>query len=159
MKSFELFTRYVEMVINKPINNTQPVYVSGLQVVEALWPLNDVFGENFEAIKGFPYDVSFEVEADQAIEDFIFNGSQLGNISAGAWRVLLERHEQALLLASVNEVEGNNLMPVPAEFPASALLGAAMLFLLHQMKLPFPIVDRTDMQIPSGSALATLKRH
>lgn len=153
MSKSDLFKRFIEHVLGHPPTG-KPLFLSGMEVVEALWPLNEVFRPRFWIIQSLPYDAAFEPEADAAIEAFVFAPSKdaWNSFSAGAWRVLLERHKQAMVVAAANEAAGNPLMPIPQGFPESARLGAAMCFLLHQMKLPFPPEDRSGDQLPPPSA-------
>lgn len=161
MENIELFERLVLQVTGVPLRSQRPAYLSGWQVVESLWPLNEAFRPKWLMIRGLPYDPLFEHEADEAIAARALGlpGADWESLPAGAWRVLLERQQQAIVVALANETAGNPLMPVPEGFPESARSAAAMLFLLHRMKLPFPVEDRSDMTLPSGSALASLRRH
>lgn len=161
MKDIGLFEKLVLQVTGMPLMSQRPVYLSGLQVVEALWPLNEVFRPKLAMVRGLPYDPLFEREADEAIASRALGlpGADWDSLPAGAWRVLLERLQQAIVVAAANEAAGNLLMPIPDGFPENARTAAAMLFLLHQMKLPFPIADRSDMTLPAGSAQASLQRH
>lgn len=161
MKNMELFRAFVLKATGIPLDAMQPVMLSGWEVVEALWPLNERFRHDIHQIGALPYDAGFEAEADAAIVAAVMEapGSDWSSLSAGAWRVLLERQQQAITVAAVNEMAGNPLMPVPSELPTSARTGAAMLFLLHEMKLPFPAEDRSGFELPAGAAPATLRRH
>ncbi len=158
MKNFKLFNDFILKVLGKPLESTRPVYLTGGQGVEALWPLNEDFRPNIEQIRALPYDASFETAADEAIEARAM-GTSWPVVAAGTWRVLLERQQQAIVVAATNERAGNPLMPVPSDLPVSARTGAAMLFLMHGMKLPFPVADRSGMTLPVGSAPASLTRH
>lgn len=161
MKNFDLFNAFVFQVLGRPIDSTTPVMLSGWEVVEALWPLNDLFRPNLAQIASLPYSPAFEAEVDAAIQDETMEntGSAWASMSPGAWRVFLERQQQAIVLAAANEAAGNPLMPVPSDLPNAARTGAALLFLLHEMKLPFPVKDRTGFSLPPGSAPASLRRH
>ena len=161
MKNFDLFNAFISKVLGKPIDSTTPVMLSGWEVVEALWPLNELFRPNIEQIKSISYDPFFEAELDAALEKEVMRDADAESeaFSPGAWRVFLERQQQAIVLALANEVAGNPVMPIPSELPESARSGAAMLFLLHGMKLPFPVVDRSGFALPQGPAPASLRRH
>lgn len=161
MKDIDLFEKLVLQVTGVPLRSQRPTYLSGWQVVESLWPLNEVFRPKWLMIRGLSYDPLFERAADEAVASRALGlpGADWESLPAGAWRVLLERQQQALGLALLNDKEGVPLMPVPEGFPEGARPAAAMLFLLHRMKLPFPVVDRADMKLPNGSALASLRRH
>lgn len=160
MKNFDLFTAFAEKVLGKPLDSVKPQYLSGWQVVEALWPLNERFRSAVERIRTLPYNATFEAEADAAIEVLAENiNASWDAVSASAWRVLLERQQQAITVAVANEIAGNPLMPIPPGFSADQRTVAATLFLLHGMKLPFPVADRSGFVVPLGSAPESLRLH
>lgn len=161
MANFDLFKEFVFKVLGRPIESTRPTHLSGWQVVEALWPLNEAFRPHIAQIRALPYDAAFEPEADDVIEDWAMRLtlSTGQRVSSGAWRVLLERQQQAILVALANERAGNRLLPVPEDLPESAHTGAALLFLLHGMKLPYAVEDRSGMTLPAGTPQASLTRH
>ena len=161
MKQFDLFHVFIEKTTGKSLESLESRHLSGWETVEVLWPLNDVFRPSLVQIRSLPYDASFEPEADAAIETAAMAPwpPSWERLSAGVWRVLLERHMQGLTVALANEAAGNPFMPVPSELPASALTVAAMIFLLHEMKLPWPPENRSEYELPSGSARASLRRH
>lgn len=75
------------------------------------------------------------------------------NLPAGVWRVLMERHLQALVVASANEAAGNSaVMTLPAALPDASISGAAMIYMLHGMKLPFPVKQRSLDEFPQPGA-------
>ncbi len=158
--NFDLFQAFAESVLGKPLDTVRPIHLSGWQCVEALWPLNQRFHAAIERIRSLPYDATFEPEADGAIERLIDDANAgWDDLAAGAWRVLLERQQQALVVALANEVQGNPLMPIPPGFSPEQTTVAVALFLLHGMKLPWPPVDRSGLVIPTGSARTTLRPH
>ncbi|MEN2386429.1 hypothetical protein [Comamonas sp. A7-5] len=160
MAADDLFLSYLVREIGHPLDNSVAVeHMSGMQVVEALWPLNDVFRPVLEMVRSLPYQEQFEAAADDAIEQLVLKATPWALQQAPVWRILLERHQQAIVLAMLNERAGNPLMPIPQGLPAAARQGAAMLFLLHQMKLPFPVADRTGLELPVGAAPGSLARH
>jgi len=119
--------------------------MSGWEVVEALWPLNEHFKPNYREFKALPYNEKFEAAADAAQKRFVFDG-RWGPVSAETWRVILERHQQGLVVAMANEAAGNPLMSLPDRLSKADRTCAAILFLLQGMKLPFPVVDRGDFE-------------
>lgn len=161
MKNFDLFDAYAEKVLGKPLNSVRPDYLTGWQVIEALWPLNERFRTAVFRIRTLAYNPAFEEEADSAIARLAENANaSWADISANAWRVLLERQLQALMVAGVNEASGNlRFMPIPPGFSAEQRTVAATLFLLHGMKLPYPVTDRSGFEVPSGSAPESLRLH
>jgi len=91
-------------------------------------------------------------------ERFIFSVAGQGltgwvNLPAGVWRVLMERHLQALVVASANEHAGNSaVMTLPAALPDASIPGAAMIYMLHGMKLPYPVQQRSADEFPLPGA-------
>ncbi|MEW6490515.1 MAG: hypothetical protein AB1578_21710 [Thermodesulfobacteriota bacterium] len=124
--------------------------ISGWRAVELLWPLNDMFRARLPEIRRLAYDPAFEPEADAAIEAYA-DAPEAGtwkNLSLGAWRVLLERHQQALAVAALYEAQGRPVMTVPAGFSEDVLRVGLMLDGLLRMKLPRPPADRSRLQLP-----------
>jgi len=157
-----LLLLFFERQLGRPLDDSvRPEKLSGMDVIAALWPLNDVFRSRLSRISTVKYEERFGSEADDAIVGAVFSGNCDGwdGISAGAWRVLLERHIQALMVAAANEAAGNMLMTVPADSSGAVKRGAAMIFLLHGMKLPWPVKDRSGCELPTGSPTATLRLH
>jgi len=154
----ELLEAYTERELGRPRDGTVPMYLSGMQVVEALWPLNEVFTPLWEQINSVPYESRYEAAADEAIERYVFACIPWDGQEPGVWRVLLERQQQAIMVATANEIEGNPVMPIPCGLPESARTGVAMLFLLHRMTLPFPVQDRETLALPTGAHAGSLRR-
>lgn len=160
MKRFDLFRMFAERILGKPLETVQPQFMTGLQAVEALWPLNERFRPHIERIRTLSYDAVFEIEADAAIESLVNDMSVSWDaVSAGAWRVLLERQQQAITVAVANELAGNPVMPIPAGFSDIQRTVAAAISLLHSMELPFPPDDRSGFEVPLGSAPESLRLH
>jgi len=160
MDKFNLMKQYVQRAVGKPLEALRPEPLSGWDAVEALWPLNDLFRPYLHQIRSLGYDKSFEAEADAAIEALTTAGaSGWSDLSAGAWRVLLERHQQGIAVALANEQAGNPLMPIPSGLMSEQRTIVVALFLLHGMKLPWPAADRTGLELPAGSAQASLRLH
>jgi len=159
--NMDLFRAFVLKTIGKPPDATRPVWLSGRDVVEALWPINERFRPNIHQIRTLPYRAADEAEADRAIEDFVFGrpGADWSRLGAGAWRVLLERQQQGIAVALASELAGNPLIPVPDGLPPSSRAAAAMLSMLHGMRLPFPAEDRSGFELPEGSLPESLRRH
>lgn len=122
--------------------------VSGDDVLEILWPMNDMFRARLPNIRKLPYDPSFEEEADRIIVAWSKNESMEG--SDGAWRVLLERHQQLLVIAMANKVQNNPVTVMPEGLSAQEQLVGLALLLLLRMKLPFPPRDVSGLTVPAG---------
>lgn len=150
----QLLMTYIAATLNKmPDEWGTPRTLSGMDVVAALWPLNDLFRPHLNNVVQLPYESDHEAEADAAIENFVAHGATAwANLPSGVWRVLMERHMQALVVASVNELEGSAFMTMPAALPDASILGAAMIYMLHGMKLPFPVKQRSPDEFPQLGA-------
>lgn len=136
-------------------------HLDGWQTTEALWPMNAVFAAHRAQIGSIAYVASFESEADEALASLARGRAwTLNTPSPGAWRVLMERHIQSLMLAMANAVAGNSqVIPVPSKLPSTSYKLAAMLFLQWSMKLPFPVEDRASYEWPSGQTPGSLRQH
>lgn len=156
-----LALKYFEEVMGKPLDNITPVPVSGWEVVEILWPLNDVFRPFLHRIRSIKYDQKYESAADKAIERYVSlqSAEAWNNLPGEVWRILLERHMQLIAVAIINEKEGNNLTVFPLGLPAHARLGGIMLSLLHGMKLPWPPEDKSRFELPEGGPPSSMRLH
>ena len=108
-----LIRELAEAALKRPLEACRPLPLSGWQAVEALWPLNDRFRPKLHMIRSIGYDPAHEREADQAIEALLLAQSDWGDVTANAWRVLLERQQQGLAVALLVERSGRPLMSVP----------------------------------------------
>ena len=160
MENSKLFRVFAESILGKPLESFAPTWLSGWECVAALWPLNERFRPAIERIRAIEYDAAFTGEADAAIELLLVNpDASWDNLSSGAWRVLLERQQQAIMVALANEREGNPVMPIPPGFSPQQITVSVTLFLMHGMNLPWSPADRYGFEIPPGSALASLRPH
>ena len=160
MIDFDLLRSFVEFALERPLESVPPEPASGLQVVEALWPLNERFRPHLVRIRALPYASVFEPEADAALAALAKDvNADWSSLPAGAWRVLLERQQQAIMVALANEVSGNAVMQMPSGLSDTQRTVFAALFLLHGMALPWPAEDRSHLELPEGSARASLRLH
>lgn len=159
--NLDICRQFMEHHIGHPIESSEIVYLTAKEVLETIWPINETFRPNLETIRSIPYDSSFESEADEAIISFIYHPEfeTWDDLSDGAWRVLLERHMQAILVVKINEMADDPLIPIPEDLPESAWLGASMLFLHHEMKLPFPVENRSDFSLPPSGLFGSNSKH
>lgn len=131
------------------MEKNEELVITGWRAIELLWPLNDMFRARLAEIRALPYEPAFEAEADAAIEAYA-DAPQAGtwkDLSLGAWRVLLERHQQAIAVAGVLEIAGKPVMTAPAGFSEDALRVGLMLTGLLRMKLPRPPADRSRLEL------------
>lgn len=135
----------------RPPPNSEPI--SPDQLLEHLWWLNDVFRPELARIVTLPYDASYEAEADEALSNLARddNTTSWAHCTPGAWRVLLERHIQMLLVATANMAAGESVITyLPKGMKASdKRIGLALLF-LPRMKLPWPPEDRSGFVFPAS---------
>lgn len=131
------------------------------QILELLWPMNDMFRARFSEIRCLPYSARFEQEADAAIDAWAddSNNDPWNKISLGAWRVLLERHQQAIMAASLGEITGGFFIEIPAGLSEDRKRVALVLVWLHGMKLLFPLTDRSHFELPKGASPGDRRPH
>ena len=109
--NIQLAYEYFERVLGRPLEQIQPVPVTGWEVVEIVWPLNEVFRPFLSRIRTVKYDNRFEATADKAIEAFV-NAQRLETwkeLPGDTWRILLERHQQLIVVALANEAQRNSV--------------------------------------------------
>lgn len=153
--SKQLLLAYIAATLNKMPNEWGALRtLSGMNIVEALWPLNDVFRPHLANVGMLPYEPRHEADADFAVESYVINGEEAwANLPAAVWRILMERHQQALVVACANEAAGNaDFMTIPAALPETAIPGAAMIYMLHGMILPYPVKPRLASEFPRPGA-------
>ncbi len=159
---FQLAISYFESVMGRPLQQVPPVSVSGMGMVEIIWPLNEMFRPFLTCIRTIKYDSKYEAAADKAIELYVKNpGPSIWDSLPGeVWRVLLERHNQLIVTGMANEAAGNKkFTSLPLGLPESAKLGGVMLLWLHSMPLPFPPEDRSDFVFPAGARPESMTLH
>lgn len=150
INKFELLNSFIAAVLNKmPEAWGEPRTYSGMEVVEILWPLNDFFRPQLVDFEDYPYQPELESKADEAILSFVMDGSDAWQeMPIGVWRVLVERHTQSLMLAASNELSNPDFLTLPKALPQQAVLLAAMIFLMYQMKLPFSVRPLSANALP-----------
>lgn len=134
-----------------------PKALNGLEVLEALWPLNEVFRPHLAALKTLSYDPAYEAKADAAIKAYLLESPAVWEtLDTPVLRVLAERHLQTCLVCATNQAASNlHLMAVPQDLPEASLLGCAMLYWLYAMKLPYPPTLVSDDVFPTASVSAS----
>lgn len=76
-------------------------------VMERLWLFNPLFTARFDAITATDFSTVFDEEADGALMDLAWHDRiAWDGLSVGAWRVLFDRHEYALIVAMANKTAG-----------------------------------------------------
>lgn len=109
------------------------------EIVERLWLLNDLLRPRLPEIEDLPYDPAFERVLDDAIGAFFAGKNEKiwDELPAMAWRVLLERQTQAIILGELHKNEV--FASVPPSVVRKGLELHLALFALREMKLPLPI--------------------
>jgi len=153
-KSNDLYIAYLEKCLGASTDGYEAEALVGGEIVEALWPFNKRFQASVYRLAAIPYDPSFEKEADAALVAYAFNGDNWSSVSLQAWRVLFERHRQAIIFFQLQADEP--FVPVPQGFPSQHYLGAILLFVLHQWRLPLPLASEQELLAWSGNAPAPM---
>lgn len=132
----DLIMQYMSRFVDSASFQRPPKYLTVTDMLELLWPFNQQFKPDIEAIKDLPYQPALEKQADQAIEGFVNTGMWLASLEVK--RVLLERHRQIIIMLTAQaKVEGERkALPVPDSLPEVALSGVVVLHLLYQARLP-----------------------
>ena len=115
-----------------------PMELTGSEVVQLLWPLNDVFRPRIQNMNDVPYDPNLGIAADFAIDAAVetLDLAVLADADLRAIRVLLERTAQTMTAATAFREE--MFMELPAGLSGELRLFAAILILLRSMELPWP---------------------
>lgn len=145
----DIYIQYIEGCIGKSSDDCETEVLTGGEIVEALWPLNKRFQASVYRLVELPYDAGFEQEANDAIVSYVFNGDNWSSVSLQAWRVLFERHRQAIIFFQLQENEP--FVPIPQGLSPRHYLGAVLLFLFPQWKLPFPTSSKADIEAWSNT--------
>lgn len=160
MTRFELIQAYVLQATGQALQTFSPVPLSATTVLQTLWPMHERFRPALYQIRSVAYSPTFEVEANEAIEALLLQGDDWADLSPGAWRVLLERHQQLLLVALMLERQGKPMSQVPDGVGEAVQSAVAIADLLHSMKLPLPPEDRSAFELPAGAHVeSTLRQH
>ena len=161
-RRFALMEQLVLQETGVPLRNLRPVPLSIDEAAKSLWPINKRLKPNLEQISALPYDKRFESQADAAVSALALAGDEWLELPAPVWRVLLERQIQCLELLALKAAEAGSwqapFMSAPDGIPAPLRQRLAVLFLLFETPLPFPISDRVGSALPSGAVVGTLTR-
>lgn len=149
-KAMKLLEMLCEAELNQPMENLQPIPLGGYDTLECLWPLNERLKPRLEHIKTVSYRKQFEKAADKAIEDYLMKDDDWSALPLVVWRILLERHQQAITLCVTNaQAENTAVMFMPAALSGSARTKFAVAFLWYAMKLPYKVTDTAQLDIVS----------
>lgn len=129
----EAWIEFCEARLGKTRHEMQFVDVFAELALELLFEWNPMFADRTEAIAAVSYDAAFDRDADRALEQMAREDSLRGwqTLSLGAWRVLLERHAYACLVASINIAHPeNSLAALPLGLTKQQAARALGLYLL-----------------------------
>lgn len=147
-KAMKLLEILCESELALPLASLRPILLGGYDTLECLWPLNDRFKPRIEQIRTINYRTQFEKAADEAIESYLTKDDDWSGLPLVVWRVLIERHQQAILMCVTNALAGNaGLMPVPVGLSQIARTKFAVAFLWYAMKLPYKVTDESQLDI------------
>lgn len=161
-RRFELMEKLVLQETGVPLRSLRPVPMSVNAAAESIWPINKRLQPNLEQISALPYEKRFESQADDAVAALVLTGDEWLNLPAPVWRVLLERQFQCLQLLALKAAEAGSwdvpFMSVPEGTEIGLQQCLAVLFLLFDTPLPFPITDRSGSALPSSAVAGPLTR-
>ena len=115
-----------------------PTELTGQQVAQLLWPLNDLFRPRIRRMSDVPYDPHFSAGADFAIDAAVetLDLARLADADLRSMRVLLERLAQTL--TATTALRDEPFMEVPADLSEELQRFAVILIVLRSMELPWP---------------------
>lgn len=107
------------------------------EVLEWVWPLNDILLPHRAAIGGVAYTDAGEQECDGAMMALALrpNAETLRPLSPAGWRVLNNRHVGFIALAAANKAAGRLVfVSLPRRLPAEGRLPCMLL--MHYLRFP-----------------------
>lgn len=134
------------------------------QALELLWQLHPVFTGRSDAIAATPYSADFDAEADAALEALAVTDSfdRWEAISAGAWRVLYERHVYAATVLTASMVRNTGFtehLPVGLDGKAQGRALFLKLLLGPARTIDRQLLPRSKPEaLPAFPADMTLRR-
>ncbi|HGA8628018.1 TPA: hypothetical protein ACITOM_000086 [Salmonella enterica subsp. enterica serovar Mississippi] len=146
--AMKLLEMLCQTELGLPLESLKPVPLGGYETLECLWPLNERFRPRMEQIKTISYRKQFEKAADAAIESYLTKDDDWSGLPLVVWRVLIERHQQAIIMCITNALSENaGFMPVPVGLSQTARTKFAVAFLWYAMKLPYKVTDESQFDI------------
>ena len=137
-KRIELLERFALHHTGQPLSTLRPLQGTGRQAHEILWPLGASFKNRTAVIINSAYDHTYEPQADQEIEDYVFLDKAWDNLALPVLTVLYERFVQLGTLFVAHEKE-QTPVTLPPDIGPEGRTKFLMLFWLHGMTLPFPV--------------------
>ena len=155
--SDDIYIDFLEKCVGKSSTEFTTAALTGEEIVEAIWLLNEAFKSRYHMIASLSYESKYEKQADEAIISYALKKDNWETLSGEVLRILLERVHQAIIYFQLNAKEP--FVPIPDDLHPDHYLAAVMLFLLHQWTLPFPITHQSTFDIPEHAIQGDLKRH
>lgn len=156
-----LLYRYLEHAPKVSISDSAADPLNALEVIEILWTLNDILRPTLQQIRSMPYRAEFSKKVDLEIErlaDRNGNISEIANLPAFAARVLLERHQQVLIVATAN-IKRKVMVHFPEGLTKHEKETALLIYFYHKMELPFPVRREWEIELPEGTFDPSLNLH
>ncbi|MGE4219257.1 MAG: hypothetical protein AB7G39_07395 [Alphaproteobacteria bacterium] len=144
---------YFELCLDRPVDEIGFYGIVPRQVVELLWPLNDLMYDQGAGVLPLRYHSLFEPEANEAILAYIEypDPRTWSRLSRGCWRVLLERYLQLMTVALARVLVDIPIASLPNGLDDDQRRLGLMLQLMLRMTLPLPIVDRLPFEWLPGT--------
>ena len=160
-KTFELLDLFCQRELSKTFESCPPEPLTADEAMSFLWPLNERFRPLIHQIRTVKYRKQYERDADKAIREFALRDSRWESVPLVVWRVLLERHQQAITVCVANKMHARNavFMHVPSGLTDTARTKFAVVWLCHSMKLPYPVRDESQLDIETSFENLSLKPH
>lgn len=160
-KTFELLELLCQYELKKTLESCPPEPLTADDVMSFLWPLNARFRPLIHQIRTVRYRKQYEREADKAIREFVLRDSHWENVPLVVWRVLLERHQQAITVCVANKMHASDttFMHAPFGLTDTAKTKFAVVWLCYAMKLPYPVHDESQLDIETSFENLSLKPH
>ena len=161
MENFDELYAFFMVATDLAEDEWTPLKLSPDDLTEALWPMNDIFKPKLSRLNAMAYSIRFEAEADLAVLEFAQTGKAdaFEDRTSGAWRVLAERHVQALTMCMASGAAGEAVIwTIPAQLPDTLRTRAAVLQWWLRMKLPYAPHDRGALVLPSGAVPGPITR-
>ncbi|MFC2254876.1 hypothetical protein ACETRX_35140 [Labrys portucalensis] len=165
MELREIWIAYCEQQLGDRAASAAPVIISPKKAMALLWNFNALFTPRVAAITATAFSTQFDEEADGALAMLARTDSFASweRMSAGAWRVLYERHLYTLVVMDANAALSE---PVISRLPSGLTRQSQARALLLQFLLGGArSIDRQLLPLskpgtlPAFPANTSLRRH
>jgi len=138
--------------------------VPDTETLKAFEPVFALMAQRFDVIRATPYSEDFDEEADGALAALAITDSfeSWEDITAGAWRVLLDRMRQAIIVIEAARVGGEPVIEtLPRGLPRHARRQALVLqwLLIHSRSIDRQLLPLSEPpELPSFPATTPIRR-